>query len=89
MTTDRVLFLGNRALYGNYGQHNRMIQHTEGITCKTKCLNLKLKLNCENYGIYMTECKSCNMQYIRQTENIFSVKWSAHRTNWSKFKFEQ
>ena len=32
---------------GNYGQHIRMIQHTEVIRCNTKYLNLKQKLNCK------------------------------------------
>ena len=54
----------NCALCGNYGQHNNMVQHTEVIRCKTKYLNLKQKLNCKNYGICVTECKNCNMQYV-------------------------
>ena len=29
------------------------------------------------------------MQYVGQTKNKFSVRWSAHRTNWKKFKFEE
>ena len=53
---------GNCAVCGNHGQQNRMIQHTEFIRCKTKYLNLKLKLNCKNYGIFVEECKTviCN-----------------------------
>ena len=66
---------------GNYGQHIRMIQHTEVIRCNTKYLNLKQKLNCKNYGIYLAKCKNCNMQYVKQTKNKSSISWTAHRSN--------
>ena len=46
----------NCALYGNYGQLISMVQHTKIIRCNTKYLNLKQKLNCKNYGIYVGEC---------------------------------
>ena len=48
-----------------------MVQHTEVIRCNTKYLNLKQKLNCKNYEIYMAEYKNCNMQYVGQTKNKF------------------
>ena len=66
-----------------------MVQYTEVMRYKTKYLNLKLKLNCKNYGIYVAECKNCNMQYVEQTKNKFSVCWTAHRSNWDKFKFKE
>ena len=37
----------------------------------------------------MAECKNCNMQYVGQTKNKFSVSWTAHRLNWNKFKFDK
>ena len=58
---------------GKYGQHNSMVQHTDVIKRKTKYLNLKQKLNCKNYRISVAECKSCNMQYVGQAKNKFSV----------------
>ena len=66
-----------------------VLQHTEVIRCKTKYLNLKQILNCKNYGIYVVECKNCNMQYVGQTKNKFSVRWSTPRMNRNKFKFEE
>ena len=66
-----------------------MVQHTEVIRCNTEYQNLKQKLNCKNYGIYVAECKNCDMQYVGQTINKFSVRWTAHRSNWNKFKFEE
>ena len=48
-----------------------MVQHTEIIRCTTRYLNLKQKLNCKNYEIYVAECKNCNMQYVGQTKNKF------------------
>ena len=66
-----------------------MVQHTEVIRCNNKYLNLKQKLKCKNYGIYVAECKNCNMQYAGQTKNKFSLRWTAHRSNWNKFKFEE
>ena len=66
-----------------------MVQHTEVIRCNTKYLNLKQKLNCKNYEIYMAEYKNCNMQYVGQTKNKFSVRWTEHRPNWNKSKFEE
>ena len=66
-----------------------MVQHTKIIRCNTKYLNLKQKLNCKNYGVYVAECKNCNMHYLGQTKSKFSVRWIAHRSNWNKFKFEE
>ena len=66
-----------------------MVQHTEVIRCKTKYLNLKQKFNCKNYRIYVAECKNCDMQYVGQTINKFSVRLTVHRSNWKKIKFEE
>ena len=66
-----------------------MVQHTEVIRCKTKYLNLKQKFNCKNYRIYVAEYKNCDMQYVGQTINKFSVRLTVHRSNWKKFKFEE
>ena len=57
----------------------RMVQHTKVIRCNTKYLNLKQKLNCKNYGIYVAQFKNCNMQYVGKTKNKLSVCWTAHR----------
>ena len=80
---------GNCALCGNYGQHINVVQHTEVTRCNTKYLNLKQKLNCKNYGIYVAQCKNCNMQYVGQSKNKFFVGCTAHRSNWNNFKFEE
>ena len=82
-------FCENCALCGNYGQHISMIQHTKVIRCNNKYLNLKQKLNCKNYGIYVAECKNCDMQNVGQIINKFSVRRTADRSNWNKFKFEE
>ena len=39
----------------------------------------------------MAECKNYDMQYVGQTKTKFSirVRWTAHRSNWNKFKFEE
>ena len=50
---------------------------------------MKQKLNCKNYGIYVTECKNCNMQYVGQTKNKFSVRWTAHKSNWKNLNLKK
>ena len=29
---------------------------------------------------------NCDSSYVRQTNNSFSIRWSAHRANWKKLK---
>ena len=54
-----------------------MVQDTEVIRRKTKFFN------------YVTECKNCSMQYVGQTKNKFSVRWTAHRLNWNKLNLKK
>ena len=43
-------------------------------------------MNCKSYGIYVALCTSCDSNYIGQTKNSFSIRWSAYRANWKKLK---
>jgi len=46
---------------------------------KNKTFPLNQKLTCANYGIYVAACAICHEQYVGQTANKFSTRWSAHR----------
>jgi len=37
-----------------------------------------------DFGIYVATCVMCHEQYVGQTSNKFSKRWSAHRSNWNK-----
>jgi len=50
--------------------------------CKSFPLNQNLTR--ANYGVYMATCVTCNEQYVGQTTNKVSTRWSSHRSNWSK-----
>jgi len=39
---------------------------------------------CARYAIYVATCAICNQQYVAQTVNKFSKRWSAHRRAWNK-----
>ena len=51
----------------------------------SKKFNLKQHLTCKNYGIYVSECKFCKMQYVGQTKNKLSTRWNNYRSFWNKF----
>ena len=33
---------------------------------------------------YLCSCVTCHEQYVRQTKNKFSPRWSSHRSNWNR-----
>ena len=51
---------------------------------KPKTLKLNQSLTCADFGIYVATCVMCHEQYVGQTSNKFSKRWSAHRSNWNK-----
>ena len=51
---------------------------------KTKTFPLNQKLTWADYGIYVATCVICHEQYVAQTKNKFSKRWSAHRSSWNR-----
>jgi len=37
-----------------------------------------------NHGIYVATCFICHEQYVGQTKNKFSTRWTSHRSNWNR-----
>ena len=74
------------ALCGNHGKHKNMVFDKEILNLKGKTINLKQNLNCKSYGIYAAICRKCNSNYVGQTINSFSTRWTAHRFCWNKSK---
>ena len=64
-----------------------MVRSVNHIKCETnnKLTKLNQSLNCRNYGVYVANWANCNAQYVGQTKNEFSVRWSDHRHAWKKF----
>jgi len=62
-----------------------MINYTEVLETPSKTFQLKQKLSCTNYGIYVATCTICSKQYVGQTINKFSIRWNAHRSIWNSF----
>ena len=76
---------GHSALCGNHGKYNKsMVPSVSQIMGKNKTFSLNQKLKCTNHGIYVSTCVICHEQYIRQTKNKFSTRWSSHRSNWNR-----
>jgi len=76
---------GHCALCGNHGKHNKsMVPCVSQIMCKNKTSPLNQKLTCANHGIYEATCAICHEQYIGQSKNKFSTRWSSHRSNWNR-----
>ena len=73
------------ALCGCYGKNNKsMLSNVSQLLTKTKTFKLNQSLTCADFGIYVTTCVVCHEQYVGQTSNKFSKRWSAHRSNWNK-----
>ena len=69
-------------LCGLYGGTN-MVEETSIIRSESgMCFNINLILSCKNFGIYVATCKVCPAQYVGQTVNSFSERWSSHRSTW-------
>ena len=75
---------GHCALYGNHGKHKSMMPCVSQIMGTNKTFPLNQKLTCANYGIYVATCVICHEQYVGQTKNKFSMRWSSHRSNWNR-----
>jgi len=76
---------GHCALCGNHGKHNKsMVPCVSQIMGKNKTFQLNQKLTCANHGIYVATCVICHEQHVGQTKNIFSMRWSPHRSNWNR-----
>ena len=61
-----------------------MVPRVSQIMSKTKTFPLNQKLTWADYGIYVATCVICHEQYVAQTKNKFSKRWSAHRSNWNR-----
>ena len=73
------------ALCGCYGKNNKsMVPNVSQLLTKTKTFQLNQSLTCADFGIYVATCVICHEQYVGQTSNKFSKRWSAHRSNWNK-----
>jgi len=80
---------GHCALCGNYGKHKKsMVPYVSQIMSKNKTFPLNQKLTCANHGIYVATCVMCHEQYVGQTKNKFSTRWSSHRSNWNRPNWE-
>ena len=72
-------------LCGNHGKHKKsMMPCVSQIMGKNKTFPLNQTLTCPNHGIYVTTCVICHEQYVGQTKNKFSMRWSSHRGNWNR-----
>jgi len=73
---------GHCALCGNHAKHNKsLVPCVSQIMGKIKTFPLNQKLTCANHGIYVATCVICHEQYVGQTNNKFSMRWSSHRSN--------
>jgi len=73
------------ALCGCYGKNNKsMVPNVSQLLTKTKTFKLNQSLTCADFVIYVATCVICHEQYVGQTSNKFSKRWSAHNNNWNK-----
>jgi len=73
------------ALCGCYGKNNKsMVPNVSQLLTKNKTFKLNQTLTCAGFGIYVATCVIYHEQYVGQTSNKFSKRWSAHRSNWNK-----
>ena len=61
-----------------------MVPCVSQIMGKNKTFPLNQKLTLTNHGIYVATCVICHEQYVGQTKNKFSMRWSSHRRNWNR-----
>ena len=73
---------GKCALCGNFKNYKNMVKTVDSIILHS---NSKKFIKTTSYGIYVTECKFCKMQYVGQTKNKFSTRWNNHCSFWNKF----
>ena len=61
-----------------------MVPNFSQFLTNTKYFKLNQSLTYTYFGIYVATCVICHEQYVGQTSNKFSKRWSAHRSNWNK-----
>ena len=61
-----------------------MVPNVSQLLTTTKTFKLNQSLTCADFGIYVATCVMCHEQYVVQTSNKISKRWSAHRGNWNK-----
>ena len=77
---------GHCSLCGKHGRHkSSMVATARQIQSKRGNFSLRQRLSCTNYGVYVATCCICHEQYVGQTKNRFSVRWTAHRNSWKTF----
>ena len=73
------------ALSDCYGKNNKsMVPNVSQLLTETKTFKLNQSLTCADFGIYVATCVICHEQCVGQTNNKFSKRCSAHRSNWNK-----
>ena len=76
---------GHCALCGCYGKQKKsMVPRVSQLMSIIETFPLNQSLTCADYGIYVAACVLCHEQYVGQTKNKFSKKWSAHSNNWNR-----
>jgi len=61
-----------------------MVPTVSQIMTKNETFPLKQRTTCANCGIHMATCVLCHQQYVGQTVNKFSTRWSSHQSTWNK-----
>ena len=61
--------------------YNSMVPFTHKIiSISGRIFSLKQNLTCADYGVDVATCKLCSEQYVGQTANKFSKRWTTHRS---------
>ena len=68
----------------NKKNNKSMVPNVSKFLTKTKTFKLNQSLTCADFGIFVATFVICHEQYVGQTSNKFSKRWSAHRSNWNK-----
>ena len=63
-----------------------MVFGKESSSIQGKIVKLKQNLICKSLGMYAVLCTKCDSNYVRQTKNSFSNRWTSHRSTWNKLK---
>ena len=63
-----------------------MVFDKEILTMQGKTKKLKPNLNCESFDVYVAICTRCDSNYVGQTKNSSSTRWTAHRLNLKRLK---
>ena len=62
-----------------------MVATARHIQSKRRNFSLRQSLSGTYYGVYVATCCICHEQYVGQTKNRFSVRWTAYRNSWKTF----